>query len=185
METGAPLLFWGYVSQEAAALIASAAVAIVLSIFAVRHERQTARSRLAFESLTKKNWDKDYLETRMHFIKLCGEDDMSLAKYIEQQPDYAGLDMSVVRAVLNDYEIIAIGVRQGILDEEYLYRYMRGMALRDWNRCIAFVSALRVRAGNQLIYVEFEGLATQWQNNRSYAEKDQEMPQRRRRVSVT
>ncbi|MGH6792179.1 MAG: DUF4760 domain-containing protein, partial [Methyloceanibacter sp.] len=166
-------------------LFVSVVVAIGLAIMAVRHERQIARSRLVFESLTRKNWDGDYLDTRMKFTKLCEPDDMGLAKYIEKQPDYAVAEMVTVRAILNDHEIMAIGIRQGILDEEYLFRYMRGIAIRDWNRCVAFVTALRVRTQNPLLYVEFEGLATSWQNNRSYYGKEDRMPHRVRRVSVS
>lgn len=58
----APLVF-GYVSQEASALMLSALVAIGLGWWAVWHDRQIAKSRLTFETLMKKNWDKDYLES--------------------------------------------------------------------------------------------------------------------------
>jgi hypothetical protein len=80
---------------------------------------------------------------------------------------------------------MAIGIRQGILDEEFAFRYMRSMTIRDWNRSSPFVTALRVQNNNSLIYVEFEGLAAAWQNNRSYYDKEQKMPRRVRRVSVT
>jgi Domain of unknown function (DUF4760) len=79
---------------------------------------------------------------------------------------------------------MGIGIRQRILDEEYLFRYMRMALIRDWESASPFVIALRNLSGIPHVYVEFEGLATQWQNNMSYAAPDTPMPSRRRVVSV-
>src|SRR5579885_429823 len=137
MDNGAPLLFWGYVSQEAAALIASVIAALLIGWITLRDQRQIASARLAFETFTKKNWDKDYLEKRTQFVRLCTQQREGLVKYIEKQSDPADADMATIRAVLNDYEIMAIGIRQGILDEEFAFRFMRGMVVTDWLRSSA------------------------------------------------
>jgi hypothetical protein len=153
------------------------------------------RARLTFETLDRKNWDEDFIEKRLAFGKLRQTGQVAIyagpppPEVEEGQPGEKEREsflqgVSAIQAILNDYENIAIGIRRGILDEEFLFRYMRSGLIRDWEAASPYVIALRARAHIPQIYVEFEGLAAQWQNDMSYRHTTRTMPKRQRVVSV-
>ncbi|CAA2158931.1 hypothetical protein MBRA_04179 [Methylobacterium brachiatum] len=73
-----------------------------------------------------------------------------------------------LRTILNDYENIALGIKLGILDEDYAYRYYRGTVLRDWEAMSPLVFTYRSKRGNNRLFIEFEGLAHAWENEFSF-----------------
>lgn len=75
---------------------------------------------------------------------------------------------ATLQTVMNDYENLALGVKHGIIDEPFLYQYMRSTILNDWYFLGPLVSEFRRVNSNQQLYVEFEGLASDWQRERSY-----------------
>jgi hypothetical protein len=139
--------------------------------------------------LHKNNWDQDYLDKRLAFSQLrhSGRNFATYAKLDFTAADFAErlAESLTIQAILTDYENMAIGIRRGILDEEYLFRYTRTSLIRDWDTAAPYVVSLRSTTGVPSIYVEFEGLAAQWQNNRSYREPARSLPIPTRRVSVT
>lgn len=89
-----------------------------------------------------------------------------------------------VNNILNDLENIALGIRRNILDEEYLYRWMRTQLLEDWHVLSPLVTAYRQTTDCDTLYIEFEGLAAAWANEQSYADKRRLEPPKRA-VSIT
>jgi hypothetical protein len=167
-------------------------VAIALGWIAVRSERHTAAARLAFETVRRTNWDQDYIEKRREFLSLR-DSEKGLEIYTDKAPPGMDADefsrhRAAIFAILNDRENTAIGIRRGILDEEYLYRYTRTGLIDDWDASSALITAWRRQRKNPMILVEFEGLAAQWRNNMSYRQRylrrDRRMPERKRVVSI-
>jgi len=187
MTEQAPLLL-GVISQEAAAILLSVLVAFILGGVAVSGERHTAASRLSFETVRRTNWDADYIEKRREFVGLR-DSTQGLEIYAADQPpqgmqqDEYLMHRAAILAILNDRENTAIGIRRSILDEEYLYRYMRSGVIDDWEASSALVIAFRRLKKNPMLFVEFEGLAAQWQNGTSYR-TDRKMPVRNRHVRI-
>lgn len=70
--------------------------------------------------------------------------------------------LDVVRSIMNFYEIIAIGIRDQILDEAICKRYIYGEFLQNWRACRSIIDQIRVRANNDRIYKEVENLAKRW-----------------------
>lgn len=89
-----------------------------------------------------------------------------------------------VNNILNDLENTALGIRHNILDEEYLYRWMRTSLIEDWRILSPLVTAFRQSTDHPALYIEFEGLAAAWANEQSYADKRRLEPPKRS-VSVT
>ena len=73
-----------------------------------------------------------------------------------------------LNTILKDYENIALGVRHHILDETYLYRWMRSTVIHDWTALSPLVTAYRSVDKVPNAYIEFEGMATAWEDGRSY-----------------
>ena len=70
---------------------------------------------------------------------------------------------------LNHYEIVAIGIRAGILDEAFYRDWMRGPLVRDWNAAASFVQRERWKRKPDgeweyygKVFLAYERLARRW-----------------------
>ena len=64
--------------------------------------------------------------------------------------------------ILNNYEFMASGIREGTFDEE-IYKRMKGsLIIVDWENLHIYVYALRKRENRPKLFIEFEWLAKKW-----------------------
>ena len=81
-----------------------------------------------------------------------------------------------VIAFLNHYELVAIGIDQGILDEELYRDYLRGTVVRHWFAARAFVLHLRADTPDSnapQAFEKFEALALKWATNAEVRAQEQ------------
>jgi hypothetical protein len=68
---------------------------------------------------------------------------------------------------LNHYELIAVGCKQGVLDEEFYKQFMRSAFLRDWAASRDLIRGLREPPApapkRPTLFEHFEALAMKWQ----------------------
>lgn len=67
--------------------------------------------------------------------------------------------------MLNNYEFIASGIKEGALDEEMYKRMRRSIVIRDWQAFSGYVLELRNKKNNPKVYAEFEWLAERWRSS--------------------
>ena len=65
-------------------------------------------------------------------------------------------------AICNQYELIAVGIQDGILHEKLYRRWFRSQLLLDWEECKAFISEIRDQRKTRTIFCEFQRLAEKW-----------------------
>jgi hypothetical protein len=126
--------------------------------------------RETFATVKQDNWDKDLIDARKTFGRIKADlkrDGGTIAKYADLAAE-GNEDAIILQTIMNDYENVALGVRHNIMDEVYLFRWMRGALIRDWNDFSPLVTAYRHQFQSPALYIEFEGLATAWMSNRSY-----------------
>jgi hypothetical protein len=163
-------------------VLIAAFLAAFIAVRSIQKQRETTRLRETFASRYTSNWDKDVIEARKIFARLKDEhkaNPQGLATFGYKPSDTASPDekskmestAGILRTILNDYENLALGVRMDILDENYLFRLMRSTLISDWHTLSPLVTAYRNRANNNVIYIEFEGLTSAWQDDRSYRTK--------------
>lgn len=79
--------------------------------------------------------------------------------------DNSQIDLSHIRQILNHYELIAIGIRENIIDEAIYRRWFQTGLIRDWEAASDLISRLRKDPdvpNRQSVYIEMEELATRW-----------------------
>ena len=160
--------FFEIMNSRLAIAVLTAATAFAVAAFTVREQRRIARRRATIDYLERRKWDTDYLEARQAFLKLRDEKDRGLV-YWATCEDLDRSELGTIRNILNDYELIAIGIRQNIYDEAIYHQYWRGTLLRDWEDAELMVIALQ-RRFNPKIYENFKGLAEAWKNKRAFAQ---------------
>lgn len=84
----------------------------------------------------------------------------NLAKHLD---DPASEECKSIIEVLNAYEFIASGIRQGAFDEATYKRLRYSNVVKDWNILCAFVLELRNNKGSTTLFQDFKWLASRWQ----------------------
>jgi len=157
----APLLVIG-------TLLMSAGVAAL----AYKSQKETARKRATLDLLHNNIWDEDCLRAAGNFNALARPKDESGTSQLDFWADPRHRDspqVNDIRAILNDYELMALGIRRGIIDEGIYHAFYKGPLIRDWNRSKLFIEKIRQQEKTHRILLEFESLAKAWESGGKYA----------------
>ena len=107
-------------------------------------------------------WDASYIEIRDVFIK--ARDGRTGIKGFIGKPNTKAF--KAINKMMSHYEVLAIGIKRGILSEKVLKDFMRKRLVADWHASKAFVMAVREKNDDDESYIfgEFENLAEKWEN---------------------
>lgn len=139
-------------------------LATVVAIWGIFTQRAIARRRATFDHITKTDADSDIIKARRSFIELAKQSD-GLAKWAAEEHEKSD-EVQSIKIVLNDFELIAIGIQRGIIDAEFYKRWHRSGVLNYWKHASPFVAALRARTGNEMLFYEFEQMAGWFNDNK-------------------
>lgn len=143
------------------AILLSAIIAAVIAVISIGHQREIARKQATLSLLSEREWDETALKSREQFIRERDSEDGLVSWADPKHRDTP--QATAIRHVLNEYELIAIGIKESILDEELYRRWFRGTCIRDWEKSARFVYELRQRPdAPDTLFTEFEELAVSW-----------------------
>lgn len=108
--------------------------------------------------LVNQQTNSHWVENRKKFIELRNSKD-GLKKFALEGSS-EGL---TIRAALNQYELIAVGIHAGILDEEMYRSFYRGTVLKDWRASSEFIH--EERKENPKYWVELERLVKRFEQS--------------------
>ena len=160
-----PALIAGAVSVSPAmitaiAILVSAGIGALIAIVQIRHQREVARKRATLDMLVAREWDHHYPEIRTEYIKLRNADG-GLEAWADHKYANSPQQMTI-NNILNEYELIATGIREDILDIELYARWFRGALLRDYASAMNYIRATRQRIRSDSAFSETEWLAVEW-----------------------
>lgn len=131
-------------------------IASLIAIWGVISQRALARRRATIDHISGLINDHDYIKARQKFVDIANSE-TGLLPYAELENDDAD-NNAAVQLILNNYELMAIGIQRGILDFKVMKRYARGTILKHWDVAAPFIIRLRIVANNQRVYQQFETL---------------------------
>lgn len=70
-----------------------------------------------------------------------------------------------IQTLLNHYEFIAAGIKEGAFDEEIYKRMKRSIIIHHWHALSAYIAERRRVLERDQLYMEFEWLAKRWENS--------------------
>ncbi|MEO1641561.1 MAG: DUF4760 domain-containing protein [Pseudomonadota bacterium] len=147
------------------ASVVSAVTAWLVSRRVIRANQAIARKRATLDLIERSESTDFYLSVYSTFREVLTSEGGFDAITDPKVPILQEQRRKVI-AFLNTYELIAIGIEDGILDEELYKKYMRGTVVRHWYGAKPFVEHLRRSTNDSKApkaFVEFEGLATKWE----------------------
>jgi hypothetical protein len=138
-------------------------VAIVLSaigvIASITWSRIVSRRRATIDMILAEQTNKELLQIRSEYLDALREN--RLLQYANLETWFTPQAFPLV-SILNRYEITAIGIAEGIIDEKIYRRYWRTSLVRDWLGCQPVVVHQREVFGNPKLFCDFEALAKRW-----------------------
>lgn len=130
-------------------------IAALIAVWGVFTQRAIASRRATIDFIARSEADHDLMAARKTFITLAKTSGLFPYAAIEKE---GTPETEVIRIVLNEFELVAIGIQRGILDYTIYRRWMKSEAERYWNHALPFITELRRRLNNRDIYREFEVL---------------------------
>ncbi|WP_350333767.1 DUF4760 domain-containing protein [Coralliovum pocilloporae] len=150
-----------YISAGIAAAVGLVAAAI--AIWGIRTQREIALKRTTLDMISQSERDKDIIEAQARFNDLAKQP-AGLAPYAEKDK-LATDDVEKIRVVLNQYEIYAIGIKRGIIDEELYFLWFKSGLLTHWRHAEPFITRLRALTESDVLFREFEWLVERARNH--------------------
>ena len=164
----APFILWlEYfdITPEALAIFLSTIVAGWYARRTIKHSQAVAKLRLTFETVQRTLWDNDYVTSRTAFNRLRNAKE-GLVKYASFSPGDEE-ELAHIRQILNDYENMCIGMKTGIIDEQYVYYWQRSTFINDWEAAKGFVMHVRNVQSQPKLFETFEEIAENWKTGNS------------------
>ncbi|MDB5522501.1 MAG: hypothetical protein JWM58_264, partial [Rhizobium sp.] len=171
-----PIYFekYSYLMSPAAVFVSVLTAIITGWIFTshtVKAQTQNAKVKAAYDACFEKQWDEDYIKARSLYVDLILKE-ANLAEYLsfEKTTDDETRDITkaeyceAVRNIANDLELTAVGIKQNILDEDFISLMYRGSMKRDFKKLKPYIDAVRTQAKNDKIYIQFDELIVRWEN---------------------
>ena len=156
------VLYWGETIGfwiQTVAFVFSA-VGAILIIY--RNDRQ-ARKRATIDLVLHNNTNTELNEAKKKIASYHAAG-TNLSQYackdLSEKPE-----SQYMMTLLNNYEFIASGIKEGAFDEDIYKRMNRSVLIRDWEAMNSFVVELRKIFKKDTIYSEFEWLNNKWKNS--------------------
>ncbi|OUE47334.1 hypothetical protein BZY94_06385 [Burkholderia territorii] len=122
----------------------------------MRKGSKDARRRATIDLVMHHQKDADLNAAKKLVIGLQGNG-TPLGAHPAGSPEY-----KAILDVLNAYEFVASGIRQGAFDEDVYKRVFCSMLTRDWKALAGFVLEIRNRVNKPTLFQDFEELAQRW-----------------------
>lgn len=135
-------------------------LAASVAVWGIRTQRTIALKRATLDVILRSESDKDIIDAHACFNRLARSNG-GLATFAEE--DHQGSrETESIRIILNQYEIIAIGIKQGILDEDLYYEWFGTGLLRHWRYAQPFILRIRQRVDSDKPFAAFEELVSRF-----------------------
>ncbi|MEM7546922.1 MAG: DUF4760 domain-containing protein [Pseudomonadota bacterium] len=150
-------------------LSCSAITAAYLSVQSIRTNRDMARKKATLDLIVQTE-STDYYQSLYRTFTDIRKDESGFAQIFSPSNPEIVKQRQMVLNYLNHYEIIAMGIADGILDEIVYKDYMRSTVVRDWFAAEPFIRHIRepsADSGSEVsasaAFSNFEALALKWE----------------------
>jgi hypothetical protein len=138
------------------AVLATAVIAAILAFWGIQSQRAIARRTLTLNHMSRVDNDADMIHARKIFIQEAKKAE-GVTPWAEPGKEHS-LECEAIRLVLNDFELVSVGIQLGIIDYAFYKRYNRSTVIRYWYAAAPFIYSIRRQTGSKALFHEFEEL---------------------------
>lgn len=119
------------------------------------------RQRATIDAVMTDRKDERLMASRLKYAKMREErenfDLLGSTNLLDNEEKH-----SAILDILNNYEFMAAGIREGAFDEEIYRRMKCSLIIRDWDVLEVYIVATRKRESRPKLFIELEWLAKKW-----------------------
>lgn len=153
------IVYWGAQWLGPFAILASASIGAYVATQSIARAREIARLRATLDVILKTESDTHFQSIYSTFTSERSRNG-GLVALTDAKSDQEHAAKRKVDDFLNHYELIAISIEKGILDEGFYTSWMKTSFIKHYNQSKEYIAA--VRKTNAKAYTEFEALALKW-----------------------
>jgi hypothetical protein len=164
---------WDWLAAHAP--IATASIALIASfvaIRAIRVQRSIAQNRAAVDFFIKTEMDQPMLTAHARYEAAA----LVLAKHSDNATLMAKFETSChyshIRSYLNIHELLAVGIRKKVIDDDICYHFWADTLIRHCNECDLLIKRIRQRPNGGASYLELTRLNAKWKARVEQWQKD-------------
>jgi hypothetical protein len=135
------------------------AVSAIAGIWVIRASKTQEKRRATIDLVMDQKRDQRLIDAREVILTMHEAKEKNFARYLE---DTSSKEHKAILAVLNGYEFVASGIREGAFDEKTYKRLRYSRAVIDWDNLCPFVIAFRNQKDIKGLFQEFEWLVKRW-----------------------
>ncbi|MEO1656800.1 MAG: DUF4760 domain-containing protein [Pseudomonadota bacterium] len=160
----AEIPLWKLALGPVAGAFITALAAYFITQLTLHRQQQLALKRATIDFLEARNRDDSYRKLRAQLIDIVSNRSISTEQWADADNDTSP-ERHAIRDILNDHELMAVGISTKIFDENTCKEYLRAWLLEDMKDLMPFVHAFRKRTNDNTTYVYAETLANKWRNS--------------------
>lgn len=142
-------------------------ISAVIALAAVRYNFTINRKKATVDLMLEQKRNPSLGKARMAVLNLNSK--CSLTQYADNQ--YKGTEeRDAILLVINNYEFIATGIREGAFDRNLYKRMNYSTVMHDWKALKPFVYEMRKIHDISTIFQEFEWLADKFRKRKLKAD---------------
>lgn len=139
-------------------IMATTATAAFLAIW---RNQVIARRRATIDLVIAQRSDETLQTSKRKLAELHDDQQDCLAKYAANE-HREGEESKAILAVLNHYEFVATGIKEGAFDERVYKKMLHGVLVRDYDALKGFIQELRRTRSHKTLFQEYEWLGKKW-----------------------
>lgn len=141
-----------------------ALISAVVALIVFRHTRHSNRRRATLDMVMRSLHDQDARQIHAEFRSLLtkerdADDCFKIASLMDETPENKE-DRNRVISQLNIYELIALGINNGVFDEQFYKRWFHGQFTKDFEGATPLINA--IRENRPSVYCEYQALYARW-----------------------
>ncbi len=156
-------------------------VSAIAALLLYLQSKRTAQIKASFDHISTQAGDKDLIEIVELFLALRESFNGKLPEYndaINTCEINGRLGRDIIKRRLNFYEVTAIGIRRGALNNKIIKEWWRGTFVADLRDAQGWIKGYRIQRESPKAYCEAYNLALKWANPSERANMDKSLKRR-------
>ena len=153
---------WGTAPQWITAVVAI--VAGIIAIASIHTQRDIARKRASLDLFLKTSTDATVTQMAKGYAEVFKKfnDPKRPPGPVMAEPE----DQSAIILYLGIFELIAVGIHNGVLDERVCFEFWGDPVIEKYKESRGFIEGFRKAHDSRFLFIDFEDLSKWWEVNR-------------------
>lgn len=154
---------WLQILISPLAILLSASVGAAVALVSIRAQREIARRRATLDVILKSESDETFQALYSTFKSERNRTN-GLASLLDASTESEKSLKTQIDSFLNHYELIAISIKNKILDETFYKEWMKSSYIKHFYDAKSYIDEMRKKQKHDSAYIEFERLVNKWEN---------------------